>query len=56
MRALRYAITGLVTGIIGLIAAAALLIWGLAVSDRCRDHIGHNPTQSELQQCIIDGV
>jgi hypothetical protein len=51
-----FAIAGVVTGVIGLIAAIVVLIISVHRINDCKQHIGHTPSQKELTQCARDHV
>jgi uncharacterized membrane protein HdeD (DUF308 family) len=45
------ATAGLVTGLLGLVFATALGLYGLHTYRDCQDRIGHAPTRDELREC-----
>jgi hypothetical protein len=45
------AVAGLVTGLLGLVFAAALGLYGLHTYRDCQDRLGHRPTRDELHEC-----
>lgn len=47
---------GLVAGLVALGIALSLGWQGLQTIRDCQDRIGHRPAQSEIEQCIRDGV
>jgi hypothetical protein len=49
------AAAGLVTGLLGLVFAAALGLYGLQTYRDCQDRLGHRPTRDELHECTRAG-
>ena len=45
------ATAGLITGLIGLVFAAALGIYGLHTYRDCQNQLGHRPSRDELRAC-----
>lgn len=45
------AVAGLVSGLVGVLAAAWLYTYGMRTIYACQDRIGHRPTSAELHQC-----
>jgi hypothetical protein len=52
----RFAIGGIVIGVVGLIVAIVVLIISVHRINDCKKHIGHTPSQKELTQCARDHV
>jgi NADH:ubiquinone oxidoreductase subunit 6 (subunit J) len=50
------AVTGLITGVIGLVLSVVVFAYAVKRTQACQDRIGHAPSQTELEQCIRDGV
>ena len=54
-----FAITGLVTGIVGVIVGVGILafvIWAYHRAQACENRIGHYPSRSELEECVQEGI
>jgi hypothetical protein len=49
------AVAGLVSGLVGMLAAAWLYSYGLRTIRDCQDRIGHRPTSAELHECTRSG-
>jgi hypothetical protein len=49
------AMAGLVTGLLGLVFATALGLYGLQTYRDCQDRLGHRPTRDELRECARTG-
>jgi hypothetical protein len=49
------ALAGLVTGLIGLVFAVALGLYGLQTYRDCENRLGHRPTRVELRECVRTG-
>jgi hypothetical protein len=45
------AVAGLVSGLVGVLAAAWLYTYGMHMLRDCQDRIGHRPTRAELHEC-----
>jgi hypothetical protein len=45
------AVAGLVSGLVGMLAAAWLYAYGMRTIQDCQDRIGHRPTRAELREC-----
>jgi hypothetical protein len=45
------AVAGVVTGLVGLVFAAALAVYGLHTYRDCQNQLGHRPSRDELRQC-----
>lgn len=45
------AVTGLITGLLGLAFATSLGLYGLHTYRDCQDRIGHRPNHDELREC-----
>jgi len=50
------AAAGLVAGLVALTIAVSLGVQGLRTIRDCQDRIGHRPVQTEIEQCIRDGL
>jgi hypothetical protein len=50
------AAAGLVAGLVALTIAGSLGWQGLRTIRDCEDRVGHKPVQSEIEQCIRDGL
>jgi uncharacterized membrane protein HdeD (DUF308 family) len=49
------ATAGLITGLVGLVFAAALGLYGLRTYRDCESRLGHRPTRAELRECARAG-
>src|SRR5439155_4123918 len=50
------AVAGVATGLVGLVIAVSLGMYGVKTFRDCQDRLGHRPTSEELRDCIRSGV